>query len=433
MKNSAGRRDRRTSTLTGDEVVKKRAMDRANQRNHRAKNKAHIRELEDKIAELAYRLKESENTVSRQTEIIRQLGGTIGDGDIFLEGIGIPSSQGSSPAGSTEILAPIHHHVPTRVQLFEEIPTGVDSDTRLEPDNHQPLDWVALDFGIGIPATNLFDPSGNLSFLDWGTPGTTSFYEKMERCLGQRPAPTQAATTSSMAVREYKSLPKDTEPEAPEWERLLSNLAPTTRLDEIIINSSRVWRTLFLRAGRQSKELSERSFPSISSLLNHSSDNDADGVPRPLSDELAAQVEKTPFKFLVERIAFMYKMSHLLRWLVCQTKETYDAMPEYMRPTKLQQTVPHPAWIDAITWPSARDAFIEAMDWGQLELFQKLTGESVSVNWPYPDSGAFMESPDGQLLVLHPLFEEHIRKMGNWTCGTELGEAFPFMKPYCRA
>ncbi|CAK7217021.1 hypothetical protein SCUCBS95973_003010 [Sporothrix curviconia] len=128
----------------------------------------------------------------------------------------------------------------------------------------------------------------------------------------------------------------------------------------------------------------------------------------------------------------LYKLSFLLRWFVCRTRQSYETLPDFLKPTHLQQTVPHPAWVDAITWPAARDRIIASRAWeGEtfaFDEFRRQTG-SISVNWPYTDSGAFLDvGLDGEEQVLSPLFENHIRREENWSLSKSATTKFPFMK-----
>lgn len=77
--------------------------------------------------------------------------------------------------------------------------------------------------------------------------------------------------------------------------------------------------------------------------------------------------------------------------------------------------------------PEARDLIIQHMDFSQYELFERLTGDSSSVNWPYADSDLFIVKGDGKQLVLNPVFISHIRNISNWTVGPQVVEAFPFL------
>lgn len=39
-----------------------------------------------------------------------------------------------------------------------------------------------------------------------------------------------------------------------------------------------------------------------------------------------------------------------MQWLVIGTRQAYEMMPDFMRPTKLQCTVPHRFFIGMIVW-----------------------------------------------------------------------------------
>jgi len=51
-----------------------------------------------------------------------------------------------------------------------------------------------------------------------------------------------------------------------------------------------------------------------------------------------------------EKLGLMLLFGRFTRWRILQSLETYDAMPECMKPTVLQLTSPHPVWIDFIPW-----------------------------------------------------------------------------------
>lgn len=85
--------------------------------------------------------------------------------------------------------------------------------------------------------------------------------------------------------------------------------------------------------------------------------------------------------------------------------------------------------------PQARDTIIRNKSWEALDFdeFRRRTGICMSVNWPYTDSGAFLDLGDGQNLVLSPIFENHIRRAENWTLSKSTAKDYPFMKAFCVA
>jgi hypothetical protein len=386
---------RRVGNLTAEQAEKKRAIDRDNQRHHRAKNKAYIRTLEEKIAELTARLAEAETLLEQYRR-----------------------------RDNEQVPAALSHSSSTNLTISTQ-PTSTDEEVQVstsmpllsEGSIKSYLDSLPLDLGTGM-TIHSFSTAQDLNFLDWDL-----------ACVMGNLSPTVEAPSTDLPSYSTTLGSWDTtssQNETPEWQMMPVYIPATTKLDEVIIGTAAAWRARL----HKDEELEKPVFPSINSLLNRPS-NVEQGLPGTFSETVAAQVWRSPIKTLPERIGFMYKLSHLIRWLVCRTKDTYEKMPPFLRPTKLQRTVPHAAWISIVTSPDARDALIKHMDLGRFEEIRMLAGESVSVSWPYPDSTAFVESPDKQSLMLHPAFEAHLRRRENWAMGKEVCKAFPFLEPFC--
>ncbi|KAB5540600.1 hypothetical protein GE09DRAFT_1192270 [Coniochaeta sp. 2T2.1] len=211
-----------------------------------------------------------------------------------------------------------------------------------------------------------------------------------------------------------------------EWKYIPLHTPPTCELDRLIHGVLAAASPLT----EPGHELNEATFPSTSSLLNPSVEADKS---RPLSTLVAAQVWKSSVQGLTARIAFMYVLSQLLRWYLRRDKQSYAHMPDFMKPSLLQRTVAHPAWIDLLIWPDVRDLVIQRMDWNDFPSFRQVAGGSLSVGWPYTDSGAILESADGHHLALNPIFKAHIRNVKNWTFGLEVRKEFPWTGSCCRA
>ncbi|CAK7233860.1 hypothetical protein SBRCBS47491_008754 [Sporothrix bragantina] len=188
-------------------------------------------------------------------------------------------------------------------------------------------------------------------------------------------------------------------------------------------------------AAKASAAAAAAASPPSPSDTSYSEDNDAlvDTISRPVLAAVASHVVwKSPLKHLTGRLAFLYKLAHFLRWCLCPTKENYDALPDYLKPTMLQRRVPHPVWVDLIVWPEVRDSLIRGGDYSAFELFRFVTGNTMTVNWPYTDSGTFMECADGKRLALNPIFEAHIRNIDNFSVGCQAAAEFPVLSRYVR-
>ncbi|KAI6784676.1 uncharacterized protein J7T54_006722 [Emericellopsis cladophorae] len=358
---------RRVSNMTPEQVARKRAIDRDNQRHLRAKRKAHTRHLEKQIASLQRKLAEAEERIAdleRDTPRQRLPGPDM----VGLASMNMPLELGPGITLDMTHQGDMFHLLDMNMDMGLDMNLGLDTD---------------LDTGLDV------------------------------------------------------NLPPDAD-----WAVPIRHMPPTNRLDRFITGTIETWRGRL--SIHHSAELSAASqFPNVSALLEHPEDAEADGpsVPdsgQPLSSAASAHLHGSPLQPLVERLGMVYCLSHLVRWLVCLSRDTYDRMPAFMRPTSLQRAVPHPAWVDLVLFPTARDDIIRLRDWSpdRFEAYRAATARSLSVNWPYADSGAVVESEsgdhEGQRAALNPIFEAHVRNLDNWTVGAEVAAAFPYMAPYVR-
>ncbi|KAJ5683449.1 hypothetical protein N7462_006614 [Penicillium macrosclerotiorum] len=126
---------------------------------------------------------------------------------------------------------------------------------------------------------------------------------------------------------------------------------------------------------------------------------------------------------LPEKLAFMFVMFRNMRWQLSSSKHDYEAMPRWLRPTALQITAPHSAWIDNLPWPHMRDLLIEDPQKYPYSTFSELYSPHVSVNWPYdPMDTVLMVGND---MVLNPIFEKHIQRLENWKVSGPFCETLP--------
>ncbi|KAH6693764.1 hypothetical protein F5X68DRAFT_273267 [Plectosphaerella plurivora] len=405
---------RRVKNLTQEDLLKKRAIDRENQRYSRAKTKTYIQGLEKRIAELTYQLRDAQAAINKctcQCELVARV-------------------QSDDPSPGPEI-EPLRDHATIKDLVQPIFPTS-------EPFIHEPLprdefmpDFLRLrmDFGTGFTInSNGSDPTDmNLWDLSMTGPDDMSAF-------------LDSSTPNFMPldVDNHDIAIGDDDHEV--WQQMPQHISPACKLDEVIAETITSWRARAQQQGHQEAELTEPVFPNISSLLNPSPE---EGQPAsttkdqevrlpPLSRIVAAQVGRSSISRILERIAFMYNLSHMIRWLVCRSQESYCAMPAYLRPTLLQRTVAHPPWVDLIVWPQARDDIIRDMDWTRFEELRWLHGPRISINWRFGLSEAVLRSPDGLRMLLNPAFESHLHKLENWTTEKEVGDVFPFLKPFCR-
>ena len=102
-------------------------------------------------------------------------------------------------------------------------------------------------------------------------------------------------------------------------------------------------------------------------------------------------------------------------------------MPGWLRPQLLQMEVPHPAWIDRIAWPNARNYLITHPEI-TFDDFAMVYSSSFEVSWPYSPSyviEAQNESGPDRGINLNPVYGQHLRQLKNWTVGDKFRRKFP--------
>ncbi|CAK7232358.1 hypothetical protein SCUCBS95973_008233 [Sporothrix curviconia] len=431
-----GRQDpasRRVSNLTDSQVERKRAIDRANQQHCQRRKKARLQWLEQEVVRLSEsleaaeaKLRQFDGCVCGAASGIRQTAGNLSPASLDLPGmaatnpdttaVGLPISAAAEAGTAALPAVAVAHHYRNNTTTTVGGLTRTDVLSELDPPAHTDSIWT-------VNLRELLDPNhdselGNIVF-DYPMPSTDD---------DLTPSPIPLVDGSGTG-----SIPASLTTTVPEWQIVPLHLPPGNDLDRFIFDTTNSGRRLQQQLGGAG-ELSQAEFPSISSLLNP---NLGDDGTKPLTFALATHVvRKSNVRSVTTRIALMYTLSHLLRWLVCRNKQSYEKLPEFLRPTQLQRTVPHPPWVDIITWPEARDAIIRSERWMNKDFefseFRVKTGADMSVNWPYTDSGAFLDLGDGQNLVLSPIFENHIRRVENWTLNKTTATEFPFMRAFCK-
>ncbi|KAG5948737.1 hypothetical protein E4U53_006168 [Claviceps sorghi] len=211
--------------------------------------------------------------------------------------------------------------------------------------------------------------------------------------------------------------------------QLIKNSEPTCPLDTILLNvlSERRQR---LAEGLPMHEVVGPRYPSVSSLLNP-----ADSVySHPLSKVFTDVLARFPgISRLPERVAVLYVMFLVMRWQISPTRENYLRLPEWMTPRQSQVDCAHPAWIDYLPFPAMRERLAMAKP-GEYELdkfFIPYT-TTLTVSWPYEETDALLILPDCGDVVINPVFERHVRMIGNWKLGASFARAFPELADTCR-
>lgn len=210
----------------------------------------------------------------------------------------------------------------------------------------------------------------------------------------------------------------------------ISNCASTCPLDTLLLD--------FLNERRQraaegvpTQELVGPRYPSVKSLLNPQQSQHSHPVSKVFTDILRAF---PGISHLPEKVAVLYVMFLIMRWQISPTKENYDRLPPWCVPTQSQIQVQHPAWVDHLPFPAMRERIAKAfrnpqaaqVDFPFDDFFVPFTSE-LSLNWPYEEVDVLIETSDGELLI-NPVFETHMKRLGNWTLGDQFDRTFPQLR-----
>jgi len=201
------------------------------------------------------------------------------------------------------------------------------------------------------------------------------------------------------------------------------NCPPTCPLDSLLLDFLAERRQRAADGLSQSEILGPR-YPSVSSLLNPA----VSVYSHPLSKVFTDILARFPdLSGLPERVAVLYAMFLFMRWQVSPTQENYVRLPSWFRPVRQQTEKNHPAWFDHIPFPRMRERLVSGYEDGGFpfdNFFIPFTS-TLSVNWPYEDAYVLLASPTGDELMINPVFEQHLRVLGNWTLGEAFERAFP--------
>ncbi|KAM3416710.1 bZIP transcription factor [Cercospora zeina] len=223
------------------------------------------------------------------------------------------------------------------------------------------------------------------------------------------------------------SLQPSRSPDLPVYARISNVGPPSCPLDSLLIDALRSRRKM-MQDGASVQEAIGPDYPAFAAMVDP-----GDGNRRSECHQLSALLIDIISKFpdiaqLPEKVAVLYVMFLVLRWLICPCEKCYERLPEWYRPTAVQLENPHFAWTDYVPWPYMRSQL--ALREGQVkfeDFFVPYTTE-LSLNWPLPyDCVLLRSSSDGAALELNPAFEHHLRDLKNWSLGPRFAQTFPML------
>ncbi|KAL2840052.1 hypothetical protein BJY01DRAFT_250179 [Aspergillus pseudoustus] len=161
--------------------------------------------------------------------------------------------------------------------------------------------------------------------------------------------------------------------------------------------------------------------PSVSDLLFL-------GLGENLVSRIIIKMLRRPgFKDLVSTFATFLIVYWVLRYRFFPSPETRADIPEWLRPTEVQDNTPHPIWTDFIHFPQLRNAMV-------LERFKIVRDDfdfdysaSMTVNWP--SWQPLIIQTETFNMVLNPDFPVHVSTFSNWSLDSDFARKYPKMAP----
>lgn len=161
-------------------------------------------------------------------------------------------------------------------------------------------------------------------------------------------------------------------------------------------------------------ELVIETHPNIAALFNKD-EFERSGI---LSQWAASMVHSTQLKgndFTC--FASMYLFWYLMRWMISPSPETYETIPEWLRPTPNQLFMPHISMLDFIAWPAFRELAVQLPAMQQCMVWLMDMSINIRCDWWSKTEDALMRDAQTGFVDLCPAAKETMRNLSNWSVG----------------
>ena len=154
----------------------------------------------------------------------------------------------------------------------------------------------------------------------------------------------------------------------------------------------------------------------------------AEAIERSPTIHILSQMDKCLWSALPKssRAAIAYKSYMLLCYLLDPSPGNLLSMPDWERPTTLQQSTDHPVAIGFFPWPSLRDRLILNQEYylNTCNFFVRLVSE-FEFWWQHSYEQTFVLDQQTGDYRATPLFVQHVRDLKNWTMKERFFDSFP--------
>ncbi|KAL1305430.1 hypothetical protein AAFC00_002314 [Neodothiora populina] len=424
---------RRRPERTPDQIARKRDQDREAQRLSRERTRRRIDEAETRLAEsqaAAARYEQIINQAQEERDVARreamELRERLESTYAQLEAararlasvsrlIGTDESQANSPSGLPVDSGISFYQISRPLQL--QSPQASDSMVSRGPSNRS--DHLSIRYQRQIsPASVSPGPHEAVLIPSWNHRSTTRIDSHSSPGCGTE----GSAYGSPNSVYSWSDLPN----------LVPKNSAPTCPMDSIITIFTNSRQTLLKNGEPEDLVLGNRVPPmSMLPSLGLGAGPKAQHPVTQMLTEVMAKVQI--FHRIPEQVAFVWFTHLTLRFVIFPSRENYEALPDWARPTNLQMVTAHPPWIDHIPWPQVRNFLIGHSTRFLQEEFSMPYFAGLSVNWPHDLDHATTTDPVSGEVVISSAFEHHLRNLDNWSLGTVFSQTYPELAGLYRA
>ncbi|KAM5341448.1 hypothetical protein ACJ41O_014479 [Fusarium nematophilum] len=313
---------------------RKRAIDRENQCNlSRQKNKQRVKELEQQVQDLEKGLEDTQRSVARLTGKSMVTHSTIDSIIASLQSLQRTASFSESADGSNLGEPPMHSANETQLPGNPDV--TVTDDTSDLPlwlnggivsfagDNLSYLPDFSFDLSYLIPPTIHPIPAGD------GNPSPPHSDQGSDEEFGTR---RKEANSLRIQAKLWSFTPRYSPPTCTADSWLIDLIESRKQCEGPELDPS---------------EPSSRDFPSINSLINPCMTELDKPVASAIAKHLTGVVR---VHTLPEKIALLYVISLLTRWQIAPSRDSFEAIPDFARPTLAQVAIQHPCWVGTIRW-----------------------------------------------------------------------------------
>jgi hypothetical protein len=111
----------------------------------------------------------------------------------------------------------------------------------------------------------------------------------------------------------------------------------------------------------------------------------------------------------------MYVFWYLMRWMIIPSPETYNAIPEWLRPSPNQLFMPHISIVDFVVWPAFRELAVQVPAMQERMWWLIDMSMNIECDWSYTTWEALYKIKRTGQADLCDAARHVVRDLANWS------------------